>query len=391
MSKINFYLLEYAFSYIVRHKSKNIFIVTVFTLLVALLSSLFFVTSSVTHDLKERIAYKSDIFIQNYKAGMPAAINTKLLDRLLEIEGVTAGKVEVKGDYYFRAKDSDFYLYGVDAFEDQEDPLIAKLLQKYDLDDSEMLVSHNVQKIMSQAYYKEYFNFIKPDGSLQKVNIKDSFDVGERVELKNLVLLSKDTLRKIFGYRADEGSDITLSVANKNELEFISSKIRLMLPNAKVISKDELEQSYEKLFDYDNGVFLSLFIIAIFTFFIIIYDKANGLSSEEKREIGILKAIGWCVEDVLHAKFYEAALLSFFSFTLGFIIAFVYVFVLKAPLLGAIFTNESMLNIKDFSLGVHIDFSYILLIFLLSVPVYIAATLIPSWRVATLDADEVMR
>jgi ABC-type lipoprotein release transport system permease subunit len=391
MNRINFYLLEYAFSYIVRHKSKNIFIVTVFTLLVALLASLFFVTSSISHDLKDRIAYKSDIMIQNYRAGMPASINSKLLDRLLEIEGVTSGKVEVKGSYYFRAKDAHFYLYGVDAFEEQNDPLIAKLLEKYDLDGAEMLVSNHVKKVMAAAYYKEYFNFIQPNGALKKVTIKDSFDVGKRVELKNLILLNKETLRQIFGYKADEGSDIVLSVANKNELEFISNKIRLMLPNAKVISKDELKLSYKKLFDYDNGVFLSLFIIAIFTFFIIIYDKANGLSSEEKREIGILKAIGWCVEDVLHAKFYEAALLSFFSFILGLVIAFIYVFILKAPLLGAIFTHENMLNIHNFTLGVHIDFSYILLIFLLSVPVYIAATLIPSWRVATVDADEVMR
>ncbi|MEN4052414.1 FtsX-like permease family protein [Sulfurimonas sp. NWX79] len=391
MNKINFYLLEYAYSYILRHKNKNIFIVTVFTLLVALLATLFFVTSSLRYELKERIANQSDIIIQNYKAGMPAAIDVSVLDKLLEIEGVTAGKLEVQGKYYFRPKESTFYLLGVDAFEMQDDPVVAKLLEQYELSDSEMLVSKNVQDIMNQAYYKEYFNFIKPDGSLHKVSIKASFDVGEREELKNLIIMSKDTLREIFGYSADEGSDIALSVANKNELEFISSKIRLLLPNAKVTSKDDLLLEYEKLFDYDSGVFLSLFVIALFTFFIIIYDKANGLSSEEKREIGILKAIGWCVEDVLHAKFYEATLLSFFSFTLGLGIAFVYVFVFKAPLLGAIFTHENMLEIHNFQLNIHIELSYILLIFLLSVPVYIAATLIPSWRVATLDADEVMR
>ncbi|HFB53210.1 MAG TPA: FtsX-like permease family protein, partial [Sulfurimonas autotrophica] len=129
----------------------------------------------------------------------------------------------------------------------------------------------------------------------------------------------------------------------------------------------------------------------IFTFFVIIYDKANGLSSEEKREIGILKALGWRVEDVLHAKFYEASLISLFSFILGVGLAFVYVFVLKAPLLGDIFMHENLLDIHIFRLDVYVELSYVLLIFLLSVPIYIAATLIPSWRVATLDADEVMR
>ncbi len=391
MSKINFYLLEYAYTYILRHKSKNFFIVTVFTLLVALLASLFFITTSVEHELTSRIENQPDIVVENYQAGKPSSINVLLLDKLLEIDGISSGKIRVQGSYYFRAKDKTFHIVGIDAFEQQNDPFIQKLLNIYDLNSSSMLVSKSVQDVMKKAYYTDYFNFIKPDGNLQRVYIKASFDTAKRVELKNLIVMQKETAKKIFGYAANQATDIALDVANKNELDFISSKIRLILPNVKVISKNDLRVKYEKLFNYDSGVFLSLFVIAIFTFFVIIYDKANGLSSEEKREIGILKALGWRVEDVLHAKFYEAALLSFFSFFLGLLLAFIYVFILKAPLLGDIFMHENLLNIHTFRLDVYVELSYVLLIFLLSVPIYIAATLIPSWRVATLDADEVMR
>ena len=391
MSKINFYLLEYAYAYILRHKSKNFFIVTVFTLLVALLATLFFITTSVEHELTNRIENQPDIVIQNYQAGKPSSIDISLLDKLLEIDGISSGKTRVQGNYYFRAKDKTFYIVGVDPFEEQNDSFIQKLLKSYDLNSSSMLVSKNVQDIMKKAYYTDYFNFIKPDGTLKRVYIQSSFDTGKRIELNNLIVMPKETAKEIFGYAANQATDIALEVANKNELDFISSKIRLMLPNVKVISKNDLRVQYEKLFDYDSGVFLSLFVIAIFTFFVIIYDKANGLSSEEKREIGILKALGWRVEDVLHAKFYEASLISLFSFILGVGLAFVYVFVLKAPLLGDIFMHENLLDIHTFRLDVYVELSYVLLIFLLSVPIYIAATLIPSWRVATLDADEVMR
>jgi ABC-type lipoprotein release transport system permease subunit len=391
MSKINFYLLEYAYAFIKRNKSKNFFIVTVFTLLVALLASLFFITTSIEDELQQRIATQSDIRIQNYQAGLPATIDISILDKLLEIDGVSSGRVRVQGSYYFRPKDQKFQILGVDVFEDQDDPLVQRVLQKQDINATSMLVSDRVKEIMKQAYYKEYFNFIKPDGTLQKVNIAGSFYTDGRVELRNLIIMQKDMARAIFGYAQNQATDIVLKVANESELDFIAAKIRLMLPNAKVISKNDLKVKYKELFNYDNGVFLSLFVIALFTFFVIVYDKANGLSSEEKREIGILKALGWRVEDVLHAKFYEAALLSMFSFLLGVSLAFVYVFIFKAPLLGSIFTHENLLDIHSFTLGVHIELSYLLLVFLLSVPVYIAATLIPSWRVATLDADEVMR
>jgi len=391
MSRVNFYLLEYAYAYIVRHKNKNIFIVTVFTFLVALLSSLFFITTSVSYELKNRIVNQPDIVVQNYKAGLPSSVDTELLERLLEIDGISSGRLRVEGNYYFRKADTKFYLLGIDPFEDLSDPFVQKIIEKDDLNSSEMLVSSDVKAIMKRAYYDRYFNFIKSDGGLVKLFIKDSFDVGKRLDLKHLVIMNKEQLQTIFGYAPNEGSDIALEVANKNELDFITSKIRLLLPNAKVTSKDDLKLQYKKLFNYDSGVFLSVFIVSLFTFFIIIYDKANGLSSEEKREIGILKAIGWRVEDVLHAKFYEAALISFFSFIVGFSLAFIYVFVFKAPYLSNIFMHENLLDIASFNLDVHLELSYILLIFLLSVPVYIAATLIPSWRVATLDADEVMR
>ena len=391
MSKINFYLLEYAYAYIKRNKNKNIFIGIVFTLLVALLSSIFFLTTTLQHEMQKRIVYQPDIVVQSYKAGVKSTVKSTLLDKLLEIDGISSGYVRVQGDYDFRAKNVTFHLYGVAPFEDQPDPFICELLKNQELNATQMLVSSYVKDVMQKAYYNEYFNFIKPDGSLKKIYIKDSFDTNTRKDLKNLILLDQESLREIFGFDIDEGSDIALSVANKNELDFLTSKLRFMLPNAKVTSKNDIKLQYEKLFDYDSGVFLSLFVISIFTFFIIIYDKANGLSSEEKREIGILKAIGWCVEDVLHAKFYEAAIISFLAFFIGLVLAFFYVFILKAPVLGEIFMYKSLLDIHTFRLDVYLDLSYILLIFLLSVPVYIAATLIPSWRVATIDADEVMR
>jgi ABC-type lipoprotein release transport system permease subunit len=391
MNKINFYLFDYVSSSILRHKSKNIFIIIIFTLLVALLSSIFFITNSIQYELNLRLKNTPDIVIENYKAGLKSTIKESTLDKILEVNGITSGRTRIEGDYDFGADKIKFHLIGIDSFEKQDDDFLQKLANKYDLNTSSMLVSLNVKRVMKKSYYEKYFNFIEPNSTLKKVFIRDSFDVGNRMEFKNTIILDKKALREIFGFLPDEASDIALDVANKNELDFITSKIRLMLPNTKVISKDDLKLTYEKLFNYDSGVFLSIFIISIFTFFIIMYDKSNGLSSEEKREIGILKAIGWRVEDILHAKFYEAFIISFFSFMIGIGLAFIYVFILKAPILGNIFSNESLLNINNFHLLVHMKFTYILLIFLLTVPIYIAATLIPSWRVATLDADEVMR
>jgi ABC-type lipoprotein release transport system permease subunit len=195
---------------------------------------------------------------------------------------------------------------------------------------------------------------------------------------------------KIFGMSDKEATDIVLEVANPKEIPTIIEKIKNLYPDTRVITQNDLRVSYQNIFDYKSGMFLALFIVSAFTFFMIVYDKASGLSSEEKKEIGILKAIGWKIDDILKEKFYEAFIISFISFLCAIILALFFVYMLEAPILRDIFTGYSRLK-PDFSLPFVFDFQTIALLFFLTIPLYIAAIIIPSWRVASMDADEVMR
>jgi ABC-type lipoprotein release transport system permease subunit len=93
---------------------------------------------------------------------------------------------------------------------------------------------------------------------------------------------------------------------------------------------------------------------------------------------------------VLKEKFYESFIISFFSYLLGVGLSFAFVYIFKAPLIRDIFIGYSDL-LPPFELPFVFDVQTLFLVFFLSVPIYIAATIIPSWRVATLEADEVIR
>jgi len=222
------------------------------------------------------------------------------------------------------------------------------------------------------------------------VKIAGVFKTSTKLESNDMILLPKSIALEIFGMDESEATDIVVTVANPLEVAMVRTKLNLMFPDCKVITQEDLKVSYQNIFDYKSGIFLAIFTIALFTFFIVIYDKSSGLSSEEKREIGILKAVGWTIDDVLKEKFYESFIISFIAYLLGIIFAFTFVYSFQAPILRDIFEGYSQLK-TTFELPFVFDFQTLFLVFFLSVPIYIAATIIPSWRVATLETDEVIR
>ena len=393
-NKINLYLVEFAINALLRAKRKNIFIFIIFTLLTTLLTATFLITGSIKYELQTTVNSLPQITVQKVKAGRHYDIDSAIANEIVTIAGVEQAIPRVWGYYYFANAGVNFSIVGIDQYEEQYTNSLSKITKEFDFDKlnthHSMVVGKGVKKVLKESYYNDYFNFIKPNGSFKKIYLAGIFDGDTELEANDMILMSKDDVREIFDMPNGKATDIVVKVANPHEITAIASKIKLMYPDSRVITNNDLQVSYQNIFDYKSGLFLALFIISLFTFFMIVYDKSSGLSSEEKREIGILKAVGWSVDDVLKEKFYEAFIISFFAYILGILIAFGYVYGLNAPLLRDVFVGYSQLK-TTFELPFIFDIQTLFLVFLLSVPIYIGATIIPSWRASTLEVDEIIR
>ena len=393
-NKINLYLITYAINSILRQKGKNSFIIVIFTLLTFLLSSIFFITGSIKYELDTTVDSLPQIIVQKIKAGKAYDIDIDAVDNILEISGVSDAMARVWGYYYFVNGGVNFTVVGLDQYENQYKKTFNSIIKRYDLtsleQNSSMIVGTGVKDVMTKSYYDKYFNFIKPNGSFKRLYIGGVFHSDTELESNDMIILSKDDARDLFGIDENMATDIVVKVANPKEIPTIVQKIKLLYPDTRIITNEDLKVSYANIFDYKSGVFLAIFIVALFTFFMVIYDKSSGLSAQEKKEIGILKAIGWTIDDVLKEKFYESFIISVLAYLFGIILAFIFVYIFQAPLLENIFIGYSKLK-TTFELPFVFDFQTLFLVFFLSVPIYIAATIIPAWRIATLEADEVIR
>ena len=390
--KINHYLIGFAISSLMRRGAKSFFTVFIFTALIFLLASILFISNSIKEELFMTLKSLPQITVQKLQAGRHTNIDIERVNELLKLGGVQSAVPRVWGYYYFERAGVNFSVVGIDSFDKQYKESFKDVVDNNDFDTLKdaMIIGEGVKKTLNENYYKKFFNFILPNGELKKVQIASTFKSQTSLESNDIILMPKNLVLEIFGMNKTEVTDIVLEVANPEEIPTISKKIKNLYPDSRVITNSDLRVSYQNIFDYKSGMFLALFIVSAFTFFMIVYDKASGLSSEEKREIGILKALGWKIDDVLTAKFYEAFAVSFISFLVGIILSIFFVYSLQAPILRDIFIGYSRLK-PNFELPFIVDFQTLFLLFFLTIPLYIAAIIIPSWKIASTNADEVMR
>ncbi len=388
---MNRYFLDFTIASLFIYKKRNLFILLMLTLLIFLSSSVLFIASSLKKELIAASSEMPQIIVQKRVAGRLEDINTNKILDLVSIEGVEKVVPRIWGLYRFDRLGVSFSIVGIDRFDYdylKELQDAAKLLNK---DPKEgMVVGQGVYAALQKSYYTNDFNFLLPQGGIKKLKIIGVFDAKNRLLSNDMMLMSTRNARKILGIKSDYATDLALYVPNPDEVATVASKITLLDPNLQVITKESIKTGYEAMFDLKSGLFLLFFLMALLTFFMIVGDRLSALGSQEKKEIAILKAIGWSVRDVLREKFLESFLIATSAYFLGIALALVYVFGLHAPLLANLFTGSSLVH-PPLALSYGVAPSTYLLLFLVTVPVYLAAVIIPAWRVAVSDVDEVIR
>jgi ABC-type lipoprotein release transport system permease subunit len=232
--------------------------------------------------------------------------------------------------------------------------------------------------------------FKAQDGSFLLLKVRGVSSADSELVSSDLVLLSEQDFHGLFQTPAGHVTDLVLKVRNARERAMVADKIQQLFPDTRTVLREDILRTYEAVFDWRGGMILVSLSGAMLAFIILSWDKATGLSAEERREIGILKAIGWETADVLLMKFWEGAVVSLSAFFLGTLLAYLHVFFSSAVLFEGALKGWSVLY-PSFRLTPHVDLYLVATLFFLSVVPYTVATIVPSWQAATIDPDTVMR
>jgi ABC-type lipoprotein release transport system permease subunit len=170
----------------------------------------------------------------------------------------------------------------------------------------------------------------------------------------------------------------------------VAEKVQLAWPDVRVITRPQLLRTYDAVFDWRSGLWAALLTSSIAAFGILVWDRASGLSAEELRTLGILKAVGWSPRDVLELEVWEGAAVSALSLLTGLLAAQIHLRLFGGALFTAVLEGWSA-SFPAFDVAPRLDAATLLLCVLLTGVPYVAVSLVPAWRAAITDPDTIIR
>ena len=370
-----------------KQKTKYISIFILATLTIFLLSTVIFIKSSLQNEILKTLESHNDFIIQKEFGGRIFDIENQLEDRLKNIYGVKNITKRVYGRYKFLSEDIYFTIIGVD-FSNLNKEL--KNLGLQNISKDEMIVGFEVDNLLKKYKYTNYYDFFLPNKEIKKVKIAKVLEKESNIISSDIIILDINLARDILGINRDFSTNIAFDVPNELERANIKQKLQRLDLDLNIIQKEDILKKYETIFNYKGGVFLILYLVVLFAFIMILYQRYSQVSINERKQIAIFKAIGYSVRDIIKIKMSENFVVAFVSYLIGVLLAYFFVFILNAPILKNIFIDFS--NIKnDFIIYPYIEFSTFVTLFLFFMVLFLSSVLIPVWKISAINPYESLR
>lgn len=367
-------ILDFTLSSLIRRKGKNMALIVVYAVVIFSLASVMFSTYSLKQEAKQILKHAPEMVVQRLVMGRHDLIPVSYIGEIEKIRGVQSVKPRLWGYYYDPTNGANYTLMVT-----QDNPA----------DPGKIVVGNGVARSLL-AKKTGIIPFKTYDGSYLFLKIKDILFADSELLSSDLILLCEEDFRKIFAVPDGYATDLVLRVRNANEEDTIATNITQIFPDTRPVLRKEILSTYDAVFDWRGGMIVVILSVAVLAFIILAWEKATGLSAEEKKEIGILKALGWETSDVLLIKYWEGAVVSLSSFILGVLLAYLHVFFASSGVFEPALKGWSVIY-PDFRLTPFLNPYQVATLFFLTVIPYTVATIVPSWRAATIDPDSVMR
>lgn len=393
-----YYILVIALKNILNNKLRVSAIIIPLTLSIAIISAVSFYFDGVKKDALLAVSYFPDILLQQQVGGRTESLFfDRYEDVLKKIKGIHSFFPRVWGyiNYTDKANNSKaFIVMGIDSKFIKQGRLLDVIIEQGRYLKKDDVKQGIVGKALARAFDcrpGDVLQIEAPNLKRKKpIEVVGVFNSSVQIYTADLLLVNAETARKILGfYSTFESSDILIYLDNPALANDIAKQIAAKVEGAKPLTKPVMHNLTEQSFGQKSGFFYILWFVMLVNIIIIAWSLMSQITFNLRKEIGILKALGWDTGDVMLMKTIETFLIATFSVITGILVGIFYMLA-DAPRLKKVIIGWTDIY-PEFPIPLYVDIKTMVVIVIIGILPLLVGTIIPVWKIGTIDPDEAIR
>ncbi len=389
-------IFDLAAGNLLRRPARSIAVFLPLALALAVSSAMTVVRDGIARDAQASIAGLPDITVQNVTGGRSERISLNMVPFLEAVPGVERVRPRVWGYLPVRLEkgkgDVAYTLVGVPVETSALPAFAAGTIERGRVLRGDSAGEAVVGQAIAAALGIEPGGGIEitdEAGRTRDFHVVGIFATPVQIYAADLILTGIEDARAYFGYGAEEATDLLVDVRPGEDPDRVAERIAGEYPGLRVLSRTSMSELSEEAYGGRAGVFSLFWVTLLLSALLVAFAQASSIQLDLVREIGILRAVGWDIGDVILLKMIESALLGLLGSLTGILLGLSYV-ALDAPGVKSFFLGWSVVY-PEFALPVALEPASLLLLLAIGVLPLLAATAVPAWITGTLPPDEAIR
>ena len=394
-------LVSYALGNVLKYRTRSTAIVSALILSTFLLGSAEFIREGVMTDLAASADEGPDLVVQRILGGRQATVPLEWKDNLSAVDGVRLatprvwGYIDVGGGGLLTIMGVNASEYGsimgTTGTEIVEEGRFLNATDRY-----RMVVGQGILDVMRASLagvsvgVGSTLSLIATNGSLIEFEIIGVFVSSTKIYSYDMIVTDLSSARQVLGLETLSFTDYALWAEYGENLNSIAFRIDSQIVESRVLTRDAIADAMLVAYGNRGGVMALLWAILLITVILLAFTVSASGSDEARREVGILKALGYDTVDVLEIRMFESLTLGTLGASLGVSFAIVFDYILGAPILSEYLLGWSILLLNG-GIPLVISGSTIFTLYVVSIVPILVATVVPAWRNAITEPDVVLR
>lgn len=382
---------RYALGSIFRFKTRTIAIVFSLAVALTILGATVFISDGLEKEAESSTAFAPDITVQMLQAGRQVAVPMDFVENISDIQGVDKVVPRVWGYIYQNNK-----MYTVMGIDVANMPISQEI--DFVISSGRFLWQEDNRSVIVGSYFASIFHInvndtlTLYDDSRKPFNctIVGIFSMNINLYTSDLILMPIQDARDFFGISSDYATDLCVYAVRNTQPRTVATKITEMNPGARVLTKASLRDALATAYGARSGFVSVIWYILLLSVIMVAWNQASTVNSESKREVGILKSLGFSTVDVLEIRLMESVILGMTSASIGVFLAIVYDLYLGAPIIKDFMLGWASVY-PTFPLPILVQVSSVSILYAVALFPLLVGSLVPAWKSAITEPDIAMR